>query len=147
MYSSLLGYESRIVYSSTMDLEYEALIMQKTSVVVPQLADANVITCRWVFTSNTTLKRQVNIVKHDWLLVGSLKYIRLTKKTSLAWFVSIPYVFFSSFSITKDGLFINSISPMPFSMEISQKISSWNKYLCMPIRGEITKVIHIHRAI
>ena len=33
-----------------MDIEYEALVKRRTWVFVPQLANTNIITCRWVFT-------------------------------------------------------------------------------------------------
>ena len=37
-------------WKASMDLEYEALVKQRTWVLVPRPANTNVITCRWVFT-------------------------------------------------------------------------------------------------
>ena len=37
-------------WKATMDLEYEELVKWQTWVLVPRLANTNVIVCRWVFT-------------------------------------------------------------------------------------------------
>ena len=37
-------------WKASMDLEYEALVKQRTWVLVPRSTNTNVITCRWVFT-------------------------------------------------------------------------------------------------
>ena len=61
-----------------MDSELEVLVSHKTWTLVPHLADANIVTCKWVFNQKY---HDGTIADHKARLVAQGKYTRLVWKS------------------------------------------------------------------
>ena len=131
-------------WKAAMDAEYAAFIQRETWTLVPRPLDANVVSCKWVYSLK--YNPDGSIARYKARLVAFLKPMVLTiMRHSRLWHASAPSVsFFLSLWISP-GRFINWTCPMPSFTETSLRRYLWSNRLGTLLRGSLLRCVSSRR--